>query len=89
MKIFISKKKRDLTLYMLFMTLFSVSHSFKLDEFPYSTEAAFPIYSSIGTNENGDLFIESSSGKPYSKKSIITLNEKGREYIEGIPKQVQ
>jgi len=88
MKFFISKKKRDLTLYTLFIILFSVSQPFKLDEFPYSTEAAFPIYSSIGTNENGDLFIESSSGKPYSKKSIISLKENGREYIDGIQKQV-
>ena len=55
-----------------------------ISQFLYQTENNFPIYSSIGTNDEGDLFFESSLGKPYSQKTISTLKNDGREYIDGI-----
>ena len=55
-----------------------------LNEFLYSTEEGSPIYSSFGRNADGDIFFESSLGKPYSQKKIFTLKDDGREYIDGL-----
>ena len=59
-----------------------------LGEFLYSIESSSPIYSSYGRNSDGDIFFESSLGNPYSQKKIFTLKSDGREYIDGIRKNI-
>ena len=59
-----------------------------ISKFLYSTENGFPIYNSIGQNDDGDTFFESSLGNPNGLKKIFALNDKGRGYIEGIPELV-
>ena len=53
-------------------------------DFLYVTESGSPIYSSYGRSADGDIFMESSLGNPYSQKNIFTLKSDGREYIDGI-----
>ena len=55
-----------------------------IDQFLYATQDGSPIYSSSGRSSDGDIFLESSLGNPYSKKKIFTLKSDGREYIDGI-----
>ena len=59
-----------------------------LNEFLYTTETKSPIYSSFGRNSDGDIYFESSLGSPYSQKQIFTLKSDGREYIDGIRRNV-
>ena len=59
-----------------------------ITEFLYTTEKSLPIFSSMGTNENGDIFFEASSGLPFSTKTHFTYESDGREYIDGILKNV-
>ena len=59
-----------------------------INEFLYETEKSSPIYSSIGTSNQGDVFFESSLGTPYSTKRLFTLKDDGREYIDGIKKNI-
>ena len=59
-----------------------------LGEFLYAKEARSPIYSSFGRNSEGDIFFESSLGNPYSQKNIFALKSDGREYIDGIRRNV-
>ena len=59
-----------------------------INEFLYETEASLPIYSSIGGNDQGDVFFESSSGLPFSQKKLFTLKSDGREYIDGIKRNI-
>ena len=59
-----------------------------INEFLYETEKSSPIYSSIGTNNEGDVFFESSLGTPYSTKRLFTLKDDGREYIDGIKRNI-
>jgi hypothetical protein len=59
-----------------------------INEFLYETEKTSPIYSSIGTSNQGDVFFESSLGTPYSTKRLFTLKDDGREYIDGIKKNI-
>ena len=55
-----------------------------IGEFLHVTHNGSPIYSSYGRNSDGDIFLESSLGNPYSIKKIFTLKSNGREYIDGI-----
>ena len=55
-----------------------------LNQYLYITEKSLPISTSIGTNDLGDIFFESSSGYPLSTKKIFTLENDGREYIDGV-----
>ena len=59
-----------------------------INDFLYETEKESPIYSSIGTNNEGDVFFESSLGTPYSTKKLFTLKVDGREYIDGIKRNI-
>ena len=59
-----------------------------INEFLYERESSPKIYSSIGTNDEGDVFFESSLGVPYSTKKLFTLKSDGREYIDGIKRNV-
>ena len=55
-----------------------------LGDFLYTSENGNPIYSSFGRNAEGDIFLESSLGIPYSQKKIYTLKNDGREYLDGV-----
>ena len=55
-----------------------------LNQFLYVTEKSFPIYSSIGTDSEGDIFLETNNGLPYSTKQLFTLESDGREYTDNI-----
>ena len=57
-----------------------------INQFLYETEISSPIYSSMGTNDEGDVFFESSLGTPYSSKTLFTLKNDGREYLDGFKK---
>jgi hypothetical protein len=59
-----------------------------INEFLYGTEKSFPIYSSFGTNDLGEAFFENNMGLPLSQKTIYTLKSDGREYIDGIKKNI-
>ena len=59
-----------------------------LGEFLYATENGSPIYSSFGRNSDGDIYFESSLGNPYGQKKIFTLKSDGREYIDGLRRNV-
>ena len=59
-----------------------------INEFLYAQETKSPIYSSFGRNSDGDIYFESSLGNPYSQKKIFTLKSDGREYIDGIRRNV-
>ena len=59
-----------------------------LGDFLYATESGSPIYSSFGRNSDGDIYFESSLGTPYSQKKIFTIKRDGREYIDGIRRNV-
>ena len=59
-----------------------------LGEFLYATESGSPIYSSFGRNSDGDIYFESSLGNPYSVKKLFTFKSDGREYIDGIRRNV-
>ena len=59
-----------------------------INEFLYETEKSSKIYSSIGSSGEGDVFFESSLGEPYSTKKLFTLKSDGREYIDGIKRNV-
>ena len=56
----------------------------QLGDFLYTTENRSPIYCSYGRNDEGDIFMESTLGEPFSQKQIYTLKQDGREYIDGI-----
>ena len=55
-----------------------------LSQFLYEEENSVPIHSSFGTNDLGDIYFQSGLGDPFSKQTIFTLKENGREYIDGI-----
>ena len=55
-----------------------------ISDFLYTTENSELIFTSIGTNELGYLFFEASPGLAYSTKTIFTLNQNGREYIDNL-----
>ena len=57
-----------------------------ITDFLFTTENSEPIFTSIGSNQYGDLFFEASLGLPYSTKTLFTLIQNGREYIDGIRK---
>ena len=59
-----------------------------IGEFPYISHGNTPIYSTLGQNEDGDIFFESNLGDPFSNRKIYTLKENGRGYIDGIPGQI-
>ena len=59
-----------------------------INEFLYETEKSLPIYSSIGTDDEGDVFLETNLGMPYSTKRLFTLKSDGREYIDGIKRNI-
>jgi hypothetical protein len=59
-----------------------------INEFLYENEKSLPIYSSVGTDDEGDVFLETNLGKPYSTKRLFTLKSDGREYIDGIKRNI-
>ena len=59
-----------------------------IGDFLYASESKGPIYSSFGRSADGDICFESSLGNPYSQKKIFTLKSDGREYIDGLRRNV-
>jgi hypothetical protein len=42
----------------------------------------------MGTNDEGNIFFESSLGTPYSTKKLFKFKNDGREYIDGIKRNI-
>ena len=59
-----------------------------IGDFLYASESKGPIYSSFGRSVDGDIYFESSLRNPYSQKKIFTLKSDGREYIDGLRRNV-
>jgi len=55
-----------------------------IDDFPYVIHKGESIYSTLGRNDEGDLFFEANIGNPFSDRKIYTLKNNGRGYMDGI-----